>query len=180
MDSFYYLSVGDDVSGTLMVHGRPYLSTRGNAGALGQAAAARHPDAPALSTTTARLFEPLRAAGHTPDANTLERLLNAQDERLLGWLEGTARQLAPVLAATEALLDPQAFVLGGTLPSPLANALLERLVALTGDLRRPTKPHAPEFLRGTSGDDALAVGAATLPFYRALSPAAPTLKFGFL
>ena len=134
---------------------------------------------------TARLFEQLGAAGHTSDANTsdantFERLLGNQDECLLGWLAGTARQLAPVLVATGVLLDPQAFVLGGTLPSPLANALLERLVALTGELRRPSRSHAPEFLRGASGDDALAVGAATLPVYRALSPAAPTLKAGLL
>ena len=34
LDSFYYLSISDDVSGTLMARGRPDPGTRGRAGAL--------------------------------------------------------------------------------------------------------------------------------------------------
>ena len=96
--------------------------------------------------------------------------MDDEDELLFRWVSETAQQLVPLLMAVEYLLDPQAFVLGGSLPSPLANTLLERLVTLTKELRSPAKPHAPEFLRGASGDDALAVGAATLPLYQSLSP----------
>jgi len=130
----------------------------------------QHTDAPDLATAIPRLFDQLRSAGHDTDAGTLEQLLSDGDELLLGWLDETSEQLAPVLMAAECLLDSQAFVLGGILPSPLANALLERLVLLSRELRSSAGAHAPEFLRGMSGDDALAVGAATLPLYRALFP----------
>lgn len=170
LDSFYYLAMGDDVSGTLMVRGRPYSGSRGNAGALGYTSAVQRANASELSTAVPRLYAQLRAAGRDLSSETLVQLLKDSDDLLLGWVHETAEQLAPLLIATEYLLDPQAFVLGGTLPSPLVGTLLEQLVALTRDLRSPVKPYTPDFLPGASGDDALAVGAATLPLYRALSP----------
>lgn len=170
LDSFYYLAMGDDMSGTLMVRGRPYSGSRGNAGALGDTSAVQQANAPELSTAVPRLYAQLRAAGRDLSSETLVQLLKDSDDLLLGWVHETAEQLAPLLIATEYLLDPQAFVLGGALPSPLVGTLLEQLVALTRELRSPVKPYTPDFLPGASGDDALAVGAATLPLYQALSP----------
>ena len=57
LDNFYYLAMGDEVGGTLMVHGRPYSGSRGNAGELGHAAAVWQSDAPELSTAVSQLFE---------------------------------------------------------------------------------------------------------------------------
>lgn len=169
-----YLAVGDDVSGSLMVRGRPYRGSKGLAGALGHAAAMRQAGAPDPLAAIPQLFERRRAAGQYTTAEAITQRLEDGNELLLDWLGETATQLAPVLVALECLLDPPAFVLGGTLPSPLTDALLEHLVTRTKELRVPAHASAPEFLRGMTGDEAIAIGAATLPLYQALSSGAPT------
>ena len=76
----------------------------------------------------------------------------------------------PALVYTEYLLDPKAIIFGGRLPVNLTDALLAKVGERLSAYRHPAKPYAPQLLRGSTGEDAAALGAASIPIYRAMTP----------
>lgn len=92
------------------------------------------------------------------------------DPRLAAWLERATRALSHAVVSSHNLLDVEAVVIGGNLPGRLMDTLIAGVrlavdaMTIRGRLRRPAvRP-------GALGEDAAALGAATLPMYEAFVP----------
>jgi predicted NBD/HSP70 family sugar kinase len=90
--------------------------------------------------------------------------------RALAWLAEAGRHLGSALRGIETLLDPEAIVLGGS-ASP---GMLRRLAAEADRVRRAGQA-PPQLLLGAEGDTIPALGAAALPLFARLTPAAQPL-----
>lgn len=179
LKDFFYVFFGVDLGGGVVLGGRPHAGFRGFSGELGHIPVQR-PGNPDRHTgrDTSRDTGPYAAPGELvkrlaeagEDAGDLSGLLAASHPVVLEWLDTAADTLAPALVYTEYILDPEAFVFGGRLPAGLTDALIERLGECLPRYRHPAKPYGPRLLRGRTGDDAAAFGAASIPVYRAMTP----------
>lgn len=176
--NFVVVFFAHGIGGGVVVGGQPYTGHRGFGGEFiipdpGQG------EGPSLHDAAhSRLMALLRDAGVSvvgePSGAELAALYRERQgagyEVILRWLGEAADALAPTLASAEHVLDPEAFVFSGRLPAELTEALIEELSVRLDHYRHPAKPYQPRLLRGRSGQDAAAFGAATVPIYRAMTP----------
>jgi predicted NBD/HSP70 family sugar kinase len=97
-------------------------------------------------------------------------LLEQDAQRLVGdWIETSAAALEETLVGINCLINPEAILIGGRLPSALVDRLVarinERLHAYRGRI-----PAVAPVARAAMSDDAPAVGAAILPFSERFLP----------
>ncbi|ADI14486.1 ROK family protein [Truepera radiovictrix DSM 17093] len=174
IDNFFFVFFGYGVGGGLILEGRPHVGFRGFAGEFGnipiRAPKRGMPKHTGEYAAMGLLHERLKEAGVATDAETLAARYAEGDAIILEWLDTAAQHLAPALVYAEYLIDPEAIIFGGRLPAPLTDGLIERVAALLPALRHPAKPYEPRLLRGETGENAAALGAATIPIYRALTP----------
>jgi predicted NBD/HSP70 family sugar kinase len=78
------------------------------------------------------------------------------------WLEEAGQALTLIASAISGVLDPDAIILGGRLPQPLAEALIP-FIRLANPERRGYARPSPHVAPAVLGSDAAAIGAATLP-----------------
>ena len=171
LKDFFYVFFGCDVGGGVVLGGRPHVGFRGFSGEFGYIPVQRPGDTghdTGFYAAPGELAKRLAEAG--ADAADLDGLLAASHPVVLEWLDTAAAALAPALVTTEYILDPEAFVFGGRLPAGLTDALIDRLGECLPRHRHPAKPYGPRLLRGRTGDDAAAFGAASIPVYRAMTP----------
>jgi predicted NBD/HSP70 family sugar kinase len=83
------------------------------------------------------------------------------------WLDDAARALTEPLVAVNCLINPAVILIGGRLPAPLIDALVERLTVALAKTRAPAI--AP-VMRAATSSDAPAIGAAILPFLDRVLP----------
>lgn len=175
---FYYIFFGCGLGGGLILNGQPYRGFGGNAGGFGNTplVAVEEGSPPKLRrleehTSLFGLFRVLKKAGiRARSTEELTTLYLREDAHLTGWLDEAARQLAPAIVNVENHLDPEAIILGGRLPVPLTEDLIERLNVLLPSFRLKGKPNHPKLMRAQAGEDSAALGVATLPIYEALAP----------
>ena len=101
------------------------------------------------------------------DSLTLIELFEARDRRLMQWLDDSGDYLVDALVRIEMLLDPEAFVFGGRLPSPLVEYLIDRCQRSLPARQMQGRLHTPRLFKASVTDDAAALGAAALPTHRA-------------
>lgn len=178
--TFFYVYFGSGLGGGLVLNGQPYEGFTGNAGEIGYlpTVLAGEPgnsdDIPHVGVhfNLSRLYEKLRADGtDVRGRDDLDRLLTEGHAGLLAWMDDAASHLTGLVLAVEYLIDPEAIFFGGRLPQSVISGLLERV---EGHLPpRPTgaKLTAPRHLLATAGEDAAALGVATLPIYAVFAPA---------
>jgi len=136
-NSFCYLYVGSCVRESMVLAGQPLRGFRANAGEVGHMVVDRGPGArpcacgrrgclnTRLSVDT--LAADLRNAGvQGGEPSQLVTLLGSRNESLLKWLNTAAPRLSDAIETLHLLFDPEAFVLGGSLPGPLLAYLSER------------------------------------------------------
>lgn len=179
MSTFFYLLFGVGLGGGLVVDGHPYEGASGNAGEVGYIPipnGSSRSDGPRPSHLgeyyhLPRLYDRLRQHGYTVETPAdLTTPLEQEAPPLQDWMETVTERLAPVLGAIECLLDPDAIVCGGHLPDPVLDALRTRLDDRLPALRTEgTGTHAA-LRRATAGEDAAALGVATLPIYDLFAP----------
>jgi len=169
---FFYVYLGRGLGGGLVLAERPYHGFGGNAGELGsiyvpsEGGRTRLADAFSLRS----LYERLAREGvRVSRPSELAPLYAAGHPVLSAWLERAAQQLAPALNAVEALLDPEVIVFGGKWPAAMTDGLLRHLKELLPAFAQP-KPYAPALRRAQVGEDAGALGVATLPIHWTLAP----------
>lgn len=179
ISDFIYVSFGMYLGGGIVVDGQIHRGVGGFAGELG--------DVPVLSSISAitdlgdyaspaTLYKKLEAAGERISRPAdLERLYREHHTQVIEWLDTAARHLAPALVTAEYFFDPEAFIFGGRLPASLLDHIISQLAQLTPRFRKPTKSYAPMLIRSNTGEDAAALGAATLPIYETLAPHPSTL-----
>jgi predicted NBD/HSP70 family sugar kinase len=188
LQNFFYVYFSDGIGGGVIINGQLYNGMMGNAGELGFIGMISDLDYETRDDvhffgdfTLQGLYErTAKKSGRIPDDKELLRRFEQQDPCMIDWLEKIARRIAPLLAAVEALLDPETIVFDGRLPTPLTAYLIERITQLMPITRFPSALPAPEmkFIIAGSGAAAAALGAATIPFYTMLSPSAT--EFGEL
>jgi predicted NBD/HSP70 family sugar kinase len=173
LSHFFYVYFGIGLGGGVILNDQVYSGLRGNAGELGYLPV-QLPDGQTFLGDLFRLtklYAVLRTHGkHVTTPAELEQLYHAQDEHLLAWLERFSEHLAGALIAIEHLLDPEAIVLGGRLPEGLLRGLFDRLEAIMPTLRREGKGYPSKLLHAQAGEDAAALGLATLPIYESVAP----------
>lgn len=189
IDTFFYIYFGSGLGGGIVMHGQPYEGFTGNAGEIGYlptvlARDAGTPIAPVAGDlphvgqhfNIARLYETLRQSGtEARSLDDLDSLLAAGHPAMLQWMEDASHHLAGLVLAIEYLLDPEAICFGGRLSDRIVGGLMER-VAHEMPLRRVGgKETAPRHFLATAGEDAAALGVATLPIYEIFAPAPQVL-----
>ncbi|MEM5581975.1 ROK family transcriptional regulator [Roseibium sp. AS2] len=188
-DDFLYIFLGPAIGGGLIVKGDVLRGVTGNAGdvAMIPVPPSRLPTAPKarhswdLLITRASLVALARNLA-PEDFGGLQRtdLQQAVDDDALPyreWMEDCAEALALALRSAYALLDmPLVIVdsdLGGTFPDTF-KSLLKQAV----EHAAPEQRQSPEIAFGSFGQDAGAIGAASLPQFFNFSPRAAILTGG--
>lgn len=181
LENFFYVFFGFYLGGCTVLGREPNRGYGGFGGEFGSVPYGYNPRSPggvtrlghkvSLAGLCATLGEVGIVARQMED---LEALYDAQHPVLLGWLGEAVEYLAPELLRIEYMLDPEAIVFGERLPAVLFNHLIARLETRLAALRVDYKPYGPKLMRGWTGVDAAAIGAAALPIYQALEPS-PTL-----
>jgi predicted NBD/HSP70 family sugar kinase len=79
------------------------------------------------------------------------------------WIDTVCAPLSRIITAISSVLDPQAIVLGGQIPKPLAARLKDRITIYEGKKRRGQHQPRPEILVSEVAGDPTALGAAAIP-----------------
>jgi predicted NBD/HSP70 family sugar kinase len=175
--SFFYMLVNFGLGGGLVIDGHYVRGANGRSGEIGflpnrSAAtdAVTLQDFVSVSALLKHLDDTGYAFGGADDLEKPELNVRALID---AWVEVAADLLAEPLINLSCLIDPEAVLIGGRLPSwiidDLANALNHRL------RQAHTLPALPPVLRAATAADAPAVGAAILPFIDKLLPSRATL-----
>ncbi|KAB2787287.1 ROK family transcriptional regulator [Brucella anthropi] len=162
-DPLFFIHIGHGVGGGAVIDGKPFRGANGNACLPG----VLYPyDQPRPSGQD--LIETLNAAGFPlRDFEGINALPSDAASVVSTWVERAGEQLRQAVRAATAFFDPACIVIGGRLPSDLNRSLVQTILAepLEGPSRGlPVAPVRTSHL----GSQAGAVGAACLPFYRAL------------
>lgn len=185
--TFFYVFFGAGLGGGLIVNGQLYSGFTGNAGEIGYFPATRLDGSRLeLGTTHAGqvfnlpvLFKDLREKGiEIHDAQGLELLFRQRNPAVVQWVEKAVNQLIPLLLSIEYLLDPEVIFFGGRIPDIIIREFLIRLNEKLPSFRIEGKPMTPELRIAKSGQDAAALGVATMPLYNSLAPLPNVLMKG--
>ncbi len=157
--NFIYLSFNYGFGAGVVINGKPYFGSHGNAGEI-----TLYTDEEAVNRPALRyLVEELHKNGIEVDS--VEDLRARFDPDWPGvdtWIERTQPTLDRLVNALAGMFDPQAVVFGGQLPP----ALGRRLIASTtfwGTHRYQAPPPRPKLLLSETNGDAAAIGAALVP-----------------
>lgn len=171
--SFFYLLVTAALGGGLVVDGSYFRGAHGRSGEIGwlntrsdAGLSSQLQNIVSLSCLYSRLAERgFRVA--TPRA--LMRLEPAARLIVDRWIHESTEALVDSFVAINCLINPEAILIGGRLPSALvdqlADSLNQRMAAYAGQI-----PAVAPVSRALTSDDAPAVGAAILPFSYQLLP----------
>ncbi|MEE4815584.1 ROK family protein [Pseudomonas alliivorans] len=157
--NFIYLSFNYGFGAGVVINGKPYLGSHGNAGEITLYTDEEAANRPALRY----LVEELHTNGIEVDS--VEDLRARFDPDWPGvetWIKRTQPTLDRLVNALAGMFDPQAVVFGGQLPP----ALGRRLIASTtfwGTHRYQAPPPRPQLLLSEANGDAAAIGAALVP-----------------
>lgn len=176
--NFFYVFFGVGLGGGLVLNGRPFEGHNGNAGEIGavRSTAGLDPTTGLLDTHLGAFFsvtdlaERLKEIGiEISRPEELADLFRRGQKELLDWLDRGIEQLAPFMLAVECLLDPEAVFLGGRYSPPMIHYIKEKLEEMLPQVRTEDQMTYPRLVVGTAGEDATALGAATLPMYNHLA-----------
>ena len=177
--SFFYVFFGVGLGGGLVINNRPYDGHNGNAGEIGVAPSAsfnKGSNGLAMSHLGAFFSLPVLSrelkkqgieVSHPED---LGGLFQEKNTVLLEWLDQAITQLAPLILTVECILDPEAIFLGGRYPEEMIQFIKEQLERILPELRVEDNMAHPQLFCATAGEDATALGVATLPMYSSFAP----------
>lgn len=160
--TFAYLYFTTGFGGGLVVDGRPFRGSHGNAGEFGAILPPdRHDERPTLE-----LLRQMVEQHGGPSFGTLSEMLSAFDADWPGvakWIGHVAPQVSQVVSAICAVADPQAIVFGGSIPQRLAQRLIPE-IRINNFVRRGQKRPEPRLVVSAAPGDATSLGAASIPF----------------
>ncbi|KRP62427.1 ROK family transcriptional regulator [Pseudomonas trivialis] len=158
-NNFIYLSFNYGFGTGIVIDGKPYFGTHGNAGEIMLYTHDEVERRPALRY--------LIDALHKQDIqiDSIEDLRNRFDSNWPGvdeWVEHVRPGLDRLINTLTGLFDPQAIVFGGQVPAELGRRLIDN-VSFWGSPRYGTPAPRPKLLLTESNGDAAAIGAALIP-----------------
>jgi predicted NBD/HSP70 family sugar kinase len=171
LPSFFYVLVSAGLGGGLVIDGNYFRGAGARSGEIGfMPDMTSRGDGRTVQETVSlsALYDRLEAGGcDVAGVGALTGVDPAVSAIVADWVEDAAQSLIAPLIAVSCLVDPGAVLIGGRLPGPLVDALVERLNAMLVDLALPS---AARVMRATMSDDAPAIGAAILPFLHHILP----------
>ena len=171
--SFFYILITAALGGGLVIDGHYFRGANGRSAELGWLRAhdgfSRTRQLQNIVSLSA-LHGRLAAGGYrVASPRGLTRLDEGGQQIVNGWIETSVEAMLETLLAINCLINPQAVLIGGRLPSGLVEELARRL----NERLQPyaaTMPAIAPVERAMLSDDAPAVGAAILPFTHRLLP----------
>ncbi|MEX0779818.1 MAG: ROK family transcriptional regulator [Balneolales bacterium] len=179
ISNFFYVFFGAGLGGGLIMNGQLFPGHTGNAGELGYYPTPDGSDAESMFDrphlgvyfNLSMLYKKLNSAGYevkTP--SDLDQLYQKNNDILIDWLKTGTKQLAVPMLAIEYLIDPEVIYFGGRLPNTIIEKILNMLQEILPTHRIIKKMDAPSLRCATAGQDAAALGLATLPLYDSFAP----------
>lgn len=163
--SFAFLYVDRGLGGGVVIDGRLLRGRRGNAG---EFTGLLPPDMRADRPTLTSMRALLEADGCSYESITdMLGRLDPDAPAIEQWIERALPTADAVISAIAAVVDPDAIVIGGRLPSTISGRLVERLRFFTVPVRGRDRAF-PTLLASTVQGDAAALGAGALCFNRSL------------
>ncbi len=157
--NFVYFFVSSAFGGGLINNGDMIRGTHGNAGELGDMLPAKLYSHPNLQLLERILLK------HGVEVPSMYRLNEVFDPNWPGvdeWIYTVQDSFDLVATASSALLDSQAIIIGGHIPTKLAEKVIPR-IDVYAQFRRGAKRPMPEIVCAGVTECPVAVGAATLP-----------------
>lgn len=172
-DSFAYLYFGSGLGLGIVENGRLIGGALGNAGEIGHIPVLADGQKVSLESKLSRLSVQahLSKAGlETTSTDDLLRLFSDENRHLLGWLNQALEPFSNAITIIENILDPETIVLGGAMPDPVFDYLIENAVLAELSVSVREDRIYPRLLRGTSGRMTGTLGAAALVLNRTFTP----------
>ena len=169
--SFYYILVGPELGGGMVIEGTYHRGANARSGGLGCLPLGTDPPTVLRDVVSSSAFSTrLQAAGLDVALLDPIQAFSAQYEpHVAAWLEDASDALVPALAAVNRLLNPAVVLIAGQLPvdvlDRLAAAAHSRLVAAV-----PDRAEVAPVVRASLSSDAPAIGAAILPLLDRILP----------
>lgn len=167
-ENYLYVHLGHGVGGGLVLGGRAYFGPHRNAGIIGNHFPDDRPRPSGID-----LLHTLQAAGHSlADFSDLDGLDPFTIPECREWIRRAGAQLRDKLNYPVKLVDPEAVIIGGRLPSDINQALAVEIdqpdFCITCEMDRFLP--RPKVLGSLLGSKAGVIGAAVLPSYEQLFP----------
>ena len=179
--NFIYFYIGAFAGGGIVLNGRLHVGATGNAGALGSMPVPGPAGKPVQLIDVASLAvleAQLKADGR--DASFLWTSPEDWAGRAIGheaWVAEAGRALAYAIVASAAVIDFEAAIIDGWVPSEIRSALVDATRAAIGEIDAEGL-QLPAIRAGTVGVHARAIGGASLPlserFLVGVTTASPT------
>lgn len=157
-DSLAYLYFSAGFGGGVILNGEPMRGVNGNAGEFASILPSDW-----FQPNLTQLLRMIQEPGGGPA--TIAEMLAAfpsDSPAVARWVAAAVPSLNLIVSAISGVLDTQAIVLGGRLPTPLAEALASRL-SFTNPERRGRRRPVPTIMASPIAGDVSAIGAAALP-----------------
>ena len=157
----FLIHVGHGLGGGVIMDGKPYLGSNGNAGLAG----ALYPyDKPKPSGQDLMAALP-HANVAIRDLSDLEAPTEVQAKVLGEWIARASAQLELAIRVMTGLFDPRKTIIGSRLPNALNAEIAHRISV--ADVARPSRGLQAAVVEASSlGPQASAIGAACFPLYR--------------
>ena len=181
MRNFFYIYIGAGLGGGLILDGRPYRGSHGMSGELAHVVI--QPGGrpcPCGNSGCLERYVSLSAAqaaltgkaegGELVNPHVLAAAFAAKEPNLLRWLDAAAVHFRQAIVTIENLLDPEAVVVGGVIPDSILDALLARIEPLPPSVGNRHGRPGPRVLKGETGLDMRALGAASLAIFDSMTP----------
>lgn len=175
--NFVYMFIGNGLGAGVFLDGQLYRGTGGNAGEIGHMVVVPGGRAcPCSNHGCLERYVSLSAAYEAmdlvaPSDMRPEALLDpARRAALEAWLDTAAPPLRQAVNILESIFDMDAVVIGGLLPTPLIEQLMQRLDPLLISVATGRSAMADRVRIGAAGYNTAALGAAALPIFDAFNP----------
>lgn len=173
---FLYVYLGFGVGGGIFADGRVHRGASLNAGEFGHVIV--EPGGLPCSCGSRGCLETVasglslqRAFGPRGcDADFVQGMLQSGDAGFRAWLDRASAGLSYAVMSAHNLLDVDAVVIGGSLPGVVTDPLLGAVRSSVHTLAIRGRTKGPDVRSGALGEDAAALGAATLPMYEDFIP----------
>ncbi|WP_313653384.1 ROK family transcriptional regulator [Pantoea sp.] len=174
LNSFIYLYIGTGLGAGIFTDGHLYTGHAHNAGEIGHIVV--EPGGRACYCGNQGCLEryvSLQAAyefcGLDPMRALPEDLLQTEPSRFTAWIESVTTPLRQAINILESVFDAEAVIIGGMMPAPLLEQMVERLPPLYQSVRGRYLLDM-RLKRGMTGSDTAALGAAALPIFDEFNP----------
>lgn len=181
VQNFLYVYFGAGIGAGMVFAGLPYRGGAGRAGEIGHMVVVengipcgcgnrgcleRYASMQALqSVLTGKPF-----GEGTLDPGLLSKAVREGDPIVMEWLDQAAGHLRNAIVSLENTLDLDQVVLGGTIPTEILDAIIERLLPLPDSIRSGIGMAEPRLMRAAIGRTSPARGAAALVILQSTVP----------